>query len=384
MKLTDRFNQWSHPLFVRYVCRAYRRKIALVKRQSQELFVPVSEELSAKHRALWGQFGIGCTDDWLRFHVNLTGIADYRFCPEDIFFSQVERILNDCECSGHGVEDKNLLSVYLSGEQDLVPETIVRYIRGAFHDESYLWIDEARVGEILSTDHGDLIGKPCVASSGGSGVERFRFSGRHYRDDRGRELTPDYIRHLGHASYIVQARIVQDPFSARFHADSANTCRIMTLRCPWDGKVVVLKTMMRMGVGGKVVDNMMKGGLCVNIGPDGRFGQYGYNYNGRRYTEHPDSGVVFAGTTHPHYGTMAAAACRIAARVPYFNLLSFDFVPTGEGTVKCVEINATSEGITQLQYDHGGLFGDYSERVVEWCLAHRANDTFSHVRTFYY
>jgi hypothetical protein len=158
---------------------------------------------------------------------------------------------------------------------------------------------------------------------------------------------------------------------------------MITLRCPWDGKLVLLKTMMRAGISDIILDNMMKGGLCVNIAPDGTFGKFGYDYNGKRYDRHPVSGIVFNGLVYPDFYKISSFALSVAGRIPYMNLLSFDLVPGADGHVKCIEINATSQGITQLQYDHGGLFGQYSEQVVDWCRQNLKNDFFTHIRTFY-
>ena len=380
MKLTDRINKLTHPLFVRYVLRAYRRKSKRVEMEHPELFKPVSPDLVRKHKALWERLGLPCSDRWLRLHVNLTGIEDYRFCPEDLFFARIERILVPSEMAGQGIEDKNSLDAFFG--KGLFPETIIRYMQAGFFDHDYRWMSEKEVNRILCEDQGDLVVKPCIASSGGKGVESACFANGHYMLG-GHPLDAAWIRRIGGASFAIQKRLSSDAFSAKFNPASANTCRIMTLRCPWNGTIVVLKTMMRMGVTTALVDNMMKGGICVNLDTRGFLGKYGYNYNGARFESHPVSGIRFDGLQHPSYPKMVEVATRVAQGVPYFNLLSFDLLPDVTGQVKIVEINATSQGITQLQYDHGGLFGEYSEQVVDWCATHSELDTFKHFRTFY-
>ncbi len=380
MKFSDKLNACVHPLFVRYVLRAYRRKSERVEREHPELFRAVSPELVEKHKGLWGRLGLPCSDRWLRFHVNLTGIEDYRFCPEDLFFAHIERILVPSEMAGQGIEDKNSLDAFFG--RGLFPETVIRYMRGCFFDADYHWLSEDAVNRVLRSDQGELVVKPCIASSGGVGIEAIRFENGCYLLG-GLPLDAARIRQIGGISFAVQRRLISDTFSAQFNPSSANTCRMMTLRCPWDGEIVVLKTMMRIGVSEAIVDNMMKGGLCVNLDACGRFGRYGYDYNGARFESHPVSGIRFEGLKHPAYDQMVKVATQMAQRVPYFNLLSFDLLPDANGQVKIVEINATSQGITQLQYDHGGLFGEYSEAVVDWCVSHRELDTFKHFRTFY-
>ena len=368
MKLMDRINTYVHPLMVKYVKRAYDRKSKRVEKKHPELFVPVDAELSRKHRELWSKLGVESGDRWLRLHVNLTGIHDYRFCPEDIFFARIERVMNDCDANGRGPDDKAALFRFVPKGYE--PETVVRYVRGSFYDRDCNWISAERADELLGAEKDGVVGKPCN-SSGGNGVALYE------------KLTADWIVKNGGASYVVQRKIRQCEFAAKFNASSINTIRMMTMRCPWNGEIVVCRSMMRMGVSDAVIDNMMKGGLCVCVGDRGQLGKYAYDYDGKRFEKHPVSGLTFEGLSHPGYAKMVEAAKMIHGKILDYNLLSFDLVQRDDGSICVVEINATSQGITQLQYDFGGLFGEYTEKVVDWCAANRRFDKFNHLRTWY-
>ena len=368
MKLTDRINAKLHPLMIKYVMRSYDKKSRRVEESHPELFKPVDAELSKKHRELWSRLGVRSGDRWLRLHVNLTGIQDYTFCPEDVFFVRIERILNDCNNAGYGPEEKNELFRYVPAGCE--PETLVRYVRGNFFDGAMNWLAQEKVREILAAEKDGVVGKPC-RSSGGSGVA--------VRTD----LTPEWIVQHGGESYVVQKKIQQCAFAAQFNSASVNTMRMMTLRCPWNGEIVVCRSMMRMGVSDAVIDNMMKGGLCVCVGDKGQLGKYAYDYDGKRYELHPVSGFTFEGLSHPGYEKMVNMAKEIHRKIAAYNLLSFDFVQRDDGSICVVEINATSQGITQLQYDFGGLFGDNTEQLVDWCAANMRLDTFNHIRTWF-
>ena len=365
MKLSCMINKLVHPYMVRRVMHAYDKKSKRVERVHPELFRPVDNILSAKHRALWSRSGLECGDRWLRLHVNLTGIKDYTFCPEDIFFARIERILNDCNQAGYGPEEKNDLMIYLPKGYE--PETVLRYVRGNFFTAEGAWLSKAQACELLQ---GEFVGKPC-RSSGGSGVA--------LRSD----FTPEWIIRNGGESYVVQKKIEQCEFSAQFNAKSINTVRMMTMRCPWNGEIVVCRSMMRIGVSDAIIDNMMRGGLCVCVGDKGQLGRFAYDYDGKRFETHPVSGLTFNGLSHPGYAKMVEAAKEVHSRIMAFNLLSFDLVQRNDGSICIVEINSTSQGITQLQYDFGGLFGENTEKVVDWCAAHLENDVFHHFRTFY-
>ena len=378
MKLKNMANRLLHALMIRHVLSAYDRKSKRVERKHPELFEKVDPALSRRHRELWSKTGLTSGDRWLRVHVNLTGIQDYTFCPEDIFFSCIERVMNDCNQSDYGVEEKNELWRYVPAGAE--PEVLLRCIRGSFFDSSLNWLSESDAQCRIDNCESDLVGKPC-RSSGGNGVLLFRKTGNNFQAG-GLSLTTAWLLRQGE-SFVVQKKIQQSEFCASFNSSSINTLRIMTMRCPWNGKIVLCRSMMRMGVSDAVVDNMMKGGLCVCIGDHGQFGRYAYDYDGKRFEKHPVSGQSFDGLVYPRFGEIVEFAKRIHANIPFYNLLSFDIVPRQDGSICIVEINATSQGITQLQYDFGGLFGTYTEQVVDWVAKHRPLDSFTHIRTWY-
>ncbi len=365
MGLLNSLNRCMHILMTKRVMRAYAKKSKVAEKEHPELFKRVDPELTEKHKALWGRLGLECGDRWLRFFVNMTGVEDYTFCPGDIFYARVERILNDCNQAGFGPEEKNDMMNYLPPGYE--PETVLRFVRGNFFSAKGDWVSDDQAADMLK---GEYIGKPC-RSSGGSGVQ--------LRSD----FTPEWIRANGGESYVVQKKIEQCDFSAQFNPSSINTVRMVTMRCPWNGEIVVCRSMMRLGVSNNVVDNMSKGGLCVCIGDKGQLGRFARDYNGKKYDKHPVSGLTFEGLSHPGYWKMVAAAKEAHSRILAFNLLSLDLVQRADGSICIVEINATSQGIIQVQYDFGGLFGEHTEKVVDWCAAHREYDRFAHFRTWY-
>lgn len=379
MKLTERLDMWAHPLMAKYVAKNYSRKIDRIKHDNPSLFVKIDPAVLKKFHHTWDVLGLRANDDWARFFVNLTGVPDPFFCPPDVYYAKIERVLNDCNCIGVGPENKNDLSRYLPRGYE--PEVVVRWIRGSFFDREYKWVSKDAVVDLLKAEERDLVGKPCLLS-GGTGVRLFRRDGggRHMSD--GIELTPEFIAKQDD-SYIVQRKIVQSDFGAQFNKSSINTVRMTTLRRPWDGKIEICRAMMRLGVSDTIVDNMSKGGICVALGHDGSFWKYGYDYNGRAIDCHPVCGLRFEGLRHPYFPNLFAAAEDIHARIPFYNIISFDLVARPDGSVCCVELNATAQGIIQTQYGFGGLFGETTEKVVEWCRDHMQYDRFNHFRTWY-
>ena len=381
MKFTDKVNRFLHPWMIKYVCRTYNKKMAWCEKRHPKLFKPVDSVTTAKHLELWGRLGLPCSDKWLRFLSNISGIVDYRYAPEDLVFARVERILNDCERGGHEAEDKNQFNLYVDLNDQ--PKTFLRYIRGTFYDEEHHFVSESAARSILETDHGDLIGKVCVDSLGGHGISAFKFQNRGYVSSRGEKLTVDWIKAAAH-SYILQEKVEQCDFSAQFNPSSANSCKVVTLRCPWNGEIKVVKAGMRFGVTQDVFDNLSSGGISVAVSTSGELGRTAYNwYKADPFPEHPSTHIKFAGRVHPYFSKMKELACKYAERVPNMNMLSWDMIADKNGDVKILEVNATSQSHDWLQFDFGALFGDYTERVVDWCATRKDFDCFSHFRTWY-
>lgn len=382
MKTSDKINEWLHPLMARRVCRVYRGKMKKVSEWHPELFKPINPETVLRHKKLWGKLGLGCTDRWVIWLSNISGAEDFRYCPEDVFYGRVERILNDCDRSGGGCEDKNQFFLYVPCE--LQAKTYLRLSRGAFYDEEFNWISDRAAQSILEKDHGDMIGKVCVRSLGGHGITKFSFDNGCYSGKGCNRLTTDWIRKTA-VSYILQEKIDQCDFSAQFNPHSANSCKIVTLRCPWSGEIKVVKAGMRFGQTESVFDNLSSGGLsvCVDV-TTGKLSRVAYDwFRCNPHLVHPMTNVEFADKVHPYWNDMRMAAIKYAGRVPDMNMLSWDMIVDKRGQVKILEVNATSQSSDWLQFAYGPLFAGETENVVEWCASHSEYDVFAHLRTFY-
>ena len=382
MKFSDKFNSLFHPFMVRKMCWTYRKKMRLIKSWHPELFDALDHDIVAKHKSLWGKLGLGATDYWVTWLSNISGIVDYRYCPEDLLYARVERVLNDCERAGFGCEDKNQFFLYVPNKYQA--KTHLRFVRGAFYDEDFHWLSDKTAQSIINQDHGDLIGKVCVHSLGGHGISKFTFNNGHYAGKDCERLTTEWVRKTAD-SYIIQEKIKQCDFSAQFNPNSANSCKIVTLRCPWNGNVKVVKAGMRFGQTTSVFDNLSSGGLsvCVDV-HTGSLSPIAYNwYRSDPFPKHPLTGVDFSGKVHPYFGQMRDLAIRYAEKIPDMNMLSWDMLADKDGNIKILEVNAASQSSDWLQFGFGPLFADETENVVEWCAANTRYDWFTHFRTFY-
>lgn len=380
MRLSYKFSELSHQFFVRRVIKAYDKKIEKRFKNRPDLKKSVDSETTKRHIELYGKLGLPSSDKWLRLFTNMSGIADYRYVPEDLFFARIERVLNNCERSNSELEDKNLLSKFV--DKEYLPKIHLRYIRGLFYDEDYNFLTEDQAQQILQTDNGDIIGKKAVDSSGGHGVQPFYFNNGHYSSAKCDNLTISWIKEQGE-SYVIQEIQRQCAFSAQFNPTSVNTYRLTSLRLPWSGEVIITKSAMRIGVSANIVDNASSGGISIGLSREGELGEYAYEYYTlKSHKCHPVTKVVFKGQIHPYYRLMCDTIISQAKKIPNFNLISWDVITDENGRVKILEANATGQGHDIHQFAFGSLFGEHTEQLIDWIAQHVKFDTFKHFRTF--
>lgn len=380
MRLSAKVNRFLHILMVKYVRRQYRKKIKSVLSKHPEITHLSDDTEATKHFSLWNRLLPGCSADWLNLFSSTSGVKDFRFVPEDVFYGVIERCLNNCDAAGFGVEDKSDVCFYIPKKYQ--PKAYLRYVRGVYFDDDFNPIIRKQAQDILTSLREEIVGKPSSGSCGGSNVRCFKRNEQNQYVSKNVTLTLEWIE-ANFEAYVLQERVCQDKATANFNPKSLNTCRMMTFRRPWSGEVSVIATMLRTGCTDEIVDNLAAGGVSIDVDANGTLAPFAVNKYFEKVTQHPASKIVFDGFQVPYYDAMAQAVCDIAKRVPAYNLLSFDVIAREDGTPCIIEINATSMTLAQLQTCRP-LFGDETEEVVRWCEAHRAQfDTFKHIRTWF-
>ena len=369
MRIANSLNLWLHPLMLRYLRRQYVKKLKINRRKHPDIFKRACDSVVTRHKELWSPLIGRVNTDWLDMFYGISGCADYRFVPEDVFYGVIERCLNNCNASGAFVEDKNDVCFYVPRQYQ--PRSIARYDRGVWFDDAFNPIEKDVVKRLIG-DYGlKMVGKPSMGSCGGSNVEVL--------EQGCVDLDKIEQRFEG---YLLQEVLEQEPCVATFNPSSINTCRIMTFRRPWSGETTAIAGMLRLGCGSGIADNLALGGISVDIASSGRLADFGVDHDFGKFYEHLVSKRHFGGFEVPGYADMCCVACEIAKKVPGYNLLSFDMILRKDGTPCVIEINATSMTLAQLQTMRP-LFGDETEQVVDWCVAHRRLDVFNHIRTWY-
>jgi len=307
-------------------------------------------EYNRKVEAYWKPYGVRFDKDWHRFYSQSTGMQDPRFIPDDIYFTVIDRHLNQRHLA-RGLKDKNHFSLLFPEIKH--PKVVVRRMNGQWVSENHEIMTSDEAYHLLSKQQ-DLIIKPSIQSGGGKGIE-------FWQATDGMDDLHKKVEKTGQ-NVIVQQVIEQHENLAHLHKESVNTVRMMTFADR--GKVHVLSSVLRMGIGGKRVDNAHAGGISAGILPSGQLKSFAFSEDGVRYDQHP-SGAKFEDCTIPNFGSLMDQIQRMHGKLLHFRLLSWDIAIGKDAQPILVEANLYCGAIDLLQLNNGPLFGELTERVLE-------------------
>lgn len=206
---------------------------------------------------------------------------------------------------------------------------------------------------IDASDTGGVFAKPVMANKGAGAL---RITAETLGSKAGA-----LFESVSDSDYLFQEVVRQHDGISALYPNSLNTFRVLIGQGA-DG-ARPLSVVLRMGSGGRSVDNMHAGGICVSVdlesGTLKRYGHELYFYGGRRFTRHPDTGVVFDGYKLPHFGEVMDVVRRAHEWLPH-PYSGWDIGVTPSGPV-LIESNP-GPYLLMMDVAHGGLKGDANVR----------------------
>ncbi len=154
--------------------------------------------------------------------------------------------------------------------------------------------------------------------------------------------------------YAHTESVKQHPAIAKIHSNSINTLRILTIIDK--GKVNIVSSFLRCGVGDSVVDNGTSGGLFIGIDQErGTLKQKGYRdlkFGGDELMKHPDSGFEFQNFEIPFFMQACDLAIKATTYIPD-TFIGWDIAitPTGPTIIEGNE----RPGLFMSDIAYGGL-----------------------------
>lgn len=191
----------------------------------------------------------------------------------------------------------------------------------------WLRVDKASFEEFQAFTKGldAIIIKPLDANCG-KGVEKIILKDHP-------DLKKLYEHILETGSALAEEFIVQHSEMSRMYPEAVNTIRVVSV-LDKDGEAHIIYAAVRLGNGGRIVDNINAGGLSAPVDVEtGILTNVAFDKDFHYYDEHPYTGVKIVGFAIPHWNRAAELVCSAAKRIPDLRYVGWDVAITENGPV---------------------------------------------------
>lgn len=324
-------------------------------------FEGINNTLSAEYKkqidALWKKrYNIKVDKRWFAHYTHCYGKETPYYIPDNVFHSIIEPYFNRDEYV-RCISNKNYFEKWLPDLKHVV--IVVRSVKNVWYDAEFNVLTDEQVVEKLSV-YDEFVAKPSIDSAGGAGIQ---FIAEKMDVQKLQKLKASFTN-----DFVIQEVLKQHECLNKIYPYSVNTIRIMTLN--WHGQIHVLSHILRMGVNGKRVDNMVSGGVNCSIRPDGTLCNRLFNSVGTLFEGHPNSGSMDDKKIE-NFQAIVDAACISHKQLPYMGIISWDFALNEDGEPVLVEFNMKPQSLDFHQRENGPLFGDMTVAVLDEIFSNR-------------
>ncbi|MCK5036676.1 MAG: hypothetical protein KAS73_12355 [Candidatus Sabulitectum sp.] len=342
-------------------CKIKLKKIKNNLRTSPSI---CSSATRSEFMELWSPLEHKPDSAYIDVYSKVCGIDSSLFVPENTYYKTIEPTLNNRAFS-LAYADKNFYNRFVEGNESTLPDIYLRGINGTVYTSDYMPVLKPEDVSTNLPKEKRMILKPAVDSGGGAGVVGLQ----HTQDSKisingeahDYAKFVDILKNDYENSFVIQERIEQHPWFSSFNKSSVNTIRMMIYRSSSDEKVKVIKSVLRFGQPGSLVDNQASGGLSCGVSKDGIVNDFAVDKYGTIFPQNITEKEV------PGYNEMVDLVSNAAKKFPYHRLLGFDMCIDSEGHLKLLEVNTKNLEINFMQMNLGPLFGEYTEEVIQYC-----------------
>ena len=342
----------------------YEEDINSIRKKLQQCDItPLSKEEKKEITAYWKKLiGKEIPTYWHEYFYSRNGEFSVRYIPTCVYHSSLVYRLNMRPLT-MAYTDKCSYDNYLSDVRR--PETIIRNTNGYFFDERHPITKKEALERCRNLK--DVVIKPSMIGMWGTGV-------RIISTDNGRVNEKETVEELFDTfkeNFIIQKKVIQHAEMSRLNPTSLNTIRVLSYH--HGDEVVVLYAVVRIGRKNKMVDNETAGGINADISlKDGRIKDCAYGTPSEKRILTTDIGTELKGFEIPAFNDVISTVKELHKRLPYFNLIGWDFGIDDTGKPVLIEWNRCPD---LSQTAHGPAFGDMTEEIVKFALSQR--DTFN-------
>ena len=321
------------------------------------------------HINKWKVFKKKINIKWYLLYSFISNYKDPNFIPEDIYYGDIERILNNSKFN-FAYADKNNLDRIINN--NMGAHISLRNIDGVFYDQNYnnLKVNDDNLFSLIGRSD-RLIVKKSFDSAGGKFIELFYKNNKEFYKGNNIKLDMNFLNKEYGKNYLIQECVNQHDYYRKFNESSVNTVRVMTYRSVENEKIIILHSVLRFGAKNKIVDNQASGGFSCGINPAGILNNFYIDKYGNKYNinnilkNYNDEKYIYK------YEDILVLAKSLAKLFPYHRLLGFDFCLDINGEVKLLEINNQSIEINFMQMSCGPLFREYTDEIINYCTINK-------------
>ncbi|PFG04481.1 sugar-transfer associated ATP-grasp domain-containing protein [Bacillus sp. es.034] len=336
----------------------YRKKIkSLIEKRGMK--IKISNGYSEKIDSFWSSgLGLKINKNWHIAYSTVNGKEDHRYIPEDVFYTLIERSLNQYDLA-QAYSDKNNYDLFLDDYPQ--PETLIKKINGNFYNKQRTKLTKEEVINILLFKPGEIFIKPSLDSGGGKNVSLLKIDNNKIIL-KNKKLSFDKLDSIYKDNYIIQKKVNQHKILQDIYPHSLNTIRITTLF--WDNKVEVLSSVIRFGNKGLNVDN---GGIACGIDDDGIL-KSPIDKNGFVHEKHPYTNYVLKDIKIPGYEEVKKLVLNLHLKLPYFRMVSWDVAIDENSKPILLELNLKGQEINFHQFNNGPIFKGFTEEICKFSI----------------
>ena len=289
---------------------------------------------------------------WHEYFYSRNDRFSEKYVPACLYHSDVIYKLNNYILR-HAYVDKGIYDVYFP--DILRPKTFVKNINGYYYNDSKPISREEAIEICQNLDGG--VSKPTQEGKWGNGVKVFSSQDGVLSDGGTIESLMD-----GYGkNFIIQEKIQQHESMALLNPTSLNTLRVLSYR--QGNEVFILYVVVRIGRKGKSVDNETAGGINADIDlSTGRIIDCAYGTSREKRILNTDVGTVLKNFQIPGFEKVVSEVKELHMRLPYFNLVGWDFGIDKNGNPVMIEWNRCPD---LSQTAHGPAFGEMTEEIFK-------------------
>lgn len=309
--------------------------------------VPVDQEYENEVKRFWSQF-TDVNTEWARYYSFANGIKSKYYIPSDVYFGRVCRFLNRKDAFSYPLlQDKNYLDLLFP--HLIRPQTIAHCINNTLLDANYEQMSFDTLCDCCRK-YDEVLIKPTIDSTGARNVDFLKI-------DSSFPLNLEKQMASHGSDFVIQTVLKQNKTLAELNEDSINTVRVLSLL--WNDEVHILGSLVRVGVKGVRVDNLVaSNGVAWAIDLDtGKFIDTGYDKVGNPYKFLPN-GLKIGGQKVPGFENIIDAVKRNHQRLSHFRLIGWDYTIDDDLNPILIETNLDFPEVDFHQIATGPILGE--------------------------